>query len=186
MASRVTSWHPRTARPEDAAELARFAERTFRDTFGADNAPADMDAYCALAFGEPQQRAEIEDVSLVTLLAEERGRLVGYAQFGPGVEPACVGARPAWELRRLYLEPGLKGSGLARQLMARALAGAARAGAAAMWLGVWERNPRAIRFYEKAGFAVVGEHVFLLGSDPQRDLIMVRRLGADDSGLAAL
>jgi ribosomal protein S18 acetylase RimI-like enzyme len=170
-------WRARAARPEDGAELARFAERTFRDAFGAANDRADMDAYCALAFGEMRQRAEIEDAALETLLVEDGGRLVGYAQFGPGAEPACVALRPAWELRRLYVEPELKGAGLASELMARALASAARAGAAAMWLGVWEHNPRAIRFYEKAGFALVGEHVFRLGSDAQRDLIMVRRLG---------
>jgi ribosomal protein S18 acetylase RimI-like enzyme len=60
--------------------------------------------------------------------------------------------------------------------MAEVFEGAGRAGAAAVWLGVWERNPRAIRFYERNGFAAVGDHIFQLGSDPQRDLIMVRRL----------
>lgn len=171
-----TSWPSRAARPEDAGALARFAEVTFRHTFAADNSAADMDAYCAGAFGEALQRAEIEDASLVTLLVEEQGRIVGYAQFGPGAEPECVPGRPAWELRRLYVEPELKGSGMARDLMAQVFESAARGGATAVWLGVWERNPRAIRFYEKAGFAVVGDHVFQLGNDPQRDLIMARRL----------
>jgi ribosomal protein S18 acetylase RimI-like enzyme len=161
----------------DALALAELAERTFRHTFAPDNSPADMDAYCAGAFGEARQRAEIEDPTTITLLAEgDDGRIVGYAQFGAGGEPECVAARPAWELRRLYVEPDLKGSGLASQLMAEVFEGAGRAGAAAVWLGVWERNPRAIRFYERNGFAAVGDHIFQLGSDPQRDLIMVRRL----------
>jgi ribosomal protein S18 acetylase RimI-like enzyme len=174
---RRASWPSRRARPEDAGALARFGERTFRHTFAPDNSAADMDAYCADAFGEALQRAEIDDPSLATLLVETEGRIVGYAQFGPGTEPDCVVERPAWELRRLYVEPDLKGAGLARLLMDEVIAGAARGGAAALWLGVWERNPRAIRFYEKNGFSVAGDHVFQLGSDPQRDLIMVRRLG---------
>jgi len=171
------SWRTRAARAEDALALARFAERTFRHTFEADNTPADMDAYCAGAFGELRQRAEIEDPSSVTLVTEEGDRIVGYVQFGPGGEPKSVEPRPAWELRRLYVEPALKGSGLARELMRLFLDRATRGGAAAVWLGVWERNSRAIRFYEKAGFATVGDHIFQLGSDPQRDLIMLRRLG---------
>jgi ribosomal protein S18 acetylase RimI-like enzyme len=173
----ATSWRLRAATVADAPTLAVLAERTFRYTFAPDNTPADMDAYCASAFGEALQRAEIEDPTMVTLLAEGNdGGIVGYAQFGPGGEPESVAMRPAWELRRLYVEPALKGSGLAGQLMAEFLERAGLAGAAAVWLGVWERNPRAIRFYEKSGFSVVGDHVFQLGSDPQRDLIMVRRL----------
>jgi ribosomal protein S18 acetylase RimI-like enzyme len=58
--------------------------------------------------------------------------------------------------------------------MAHVLARAKAAGAAALWLGVWERNPRALAFYRKWGFDVVGEHTFRLGDDPQRDLIMRR------------
>jgi len=49
-------------------------------------------------------------------------------------------------------------------------------GADVAWLGVWEQNPRAISFYAKNGFAVVGEHVFVLGKDPQRDLVLAKRL----------
>ena len=44
-----------------------------------------------------------------------------------------------------------------------------------MWLGVWEYNPRAQRFYEKNGFRFVGKHTFLLGSDPQTDLLMQKK-----------
>ena len=51
-------------------------------------------------------------------------------------------------------------------------------GAAAVWLGVWEHNARAARFYQRFAFTEVGDHVFLLGADPQRDLIMVRSLDA--------
>jgi ribosomal protein S18 acetylase RimI-like enzyme len=45
-----------------------------------------------------------------------------------------------------------------------------------MWLGVWEYNPRAQRFYEKNGFRMVDKHTFVLGSDPQTDLLMQKEL----------
>jgi ribosomal protein S18 acetylase RimI-like enzyme len=166
------AWHLRRAQASDAGPLAAFAERTFRDTFAADNTPQDMDQYCAQSFGEARQRVEIANPDLSTLLVENGGRIVGYVQFGLGEEPECLRLRPSWELRRLYVDGSLKGSGLARQLMDRVLVDSRAGSAASVWLGVWERNPRAIRFYEKTGFRVVGEHTFLLGSDAQRDLIM--------------
>jgi ribosomal protein S18 acetylase RimI-like enzyme len=170
------AWHLRRAESSDAARLAAFAERTFRDTFAATNTAEDMDQYCGLAFGEARQRGEIANPEISTLLVEDGWQIVGYVQFGPGEEPEGLRLRPSWELRRLYVDPALKGSGLARQLMDRVLADAKGGGAASVWLGVWERNPRAIRFYEKTGFRVVGDHTFLLGTDPQRDLIMERVL----------
>jgi len=60
--------------------------------------------------------------------------------------------------------------------MASLLDTAVAGGADVAWLGVWEQNPRAISFYAKSGFAVVGDHVFVLGKDPQRDLVLAKRL----------
>ncbi len=63
--------------------------------------------------------------------------------------------------------------------MAAALDVFAKRGNDVVWLGVWEHNPRAIAFYKKIGFREVGSHVFPLGTDPQRDLIFMRKLGTD-------
>jgi ribosomal protein S18 acetylase RimI-like enzyme len=69
---------------------------------------------------------------------------------------------------------------LAHQLMAHVLARAQAAGAAALWLGVWERNSRALAFYRKWRFSVVGEHIFRVGEDPQRDLLVCRGVESND------
>jgi ribosomal protein S18 acetylase RimI-like enzyme len=60
--------------------------------------------------------------------------------------------------------------------MAAVCAEATAAGGKTLWLGVWERNPRAIRFYEKQGFRDVGSYLFVLGTDPQTDRVMTRAL----------
>lgn len=186
--SGAPDWRLRDASPADAAAVADFAERCFRDTFARDNRPEDMDAYCAGAFGEARQRAEIEDPSLVTVLADDASgapntaggtALAGYLQLGAEAALPEIEAANPWELRRLYVDPGLKGAGLGAVLMDEALARSRAAGADVLWLGVWERNARAIRFYEKHGFREVGEHVFHVGSDPQRDLLMARALRED-------
>lgn len=162
----------RPARLSDAASLAAIAEQTFRETFAVDNSPENIDLHCVQKFGARVQGEEISDPRMVTLLAEIAGELAGFAQLRLAhAAPGVKGDRPA-ELHRLYVSGRWHGRGVADELMRAVDAAAADAGSDCLWLGVWERNPRAIAFYRKCGFSVVGDHVFLLGQDPQRDLIM--------------
>lgn len=160
----------------DAAALADLARDTFFDTFASTNDAGDMALYLERAYGVPQQTAELTDSGVITLLVEENGEAVAYAQLRAGNVPDCVpGAEPV-ELWRFYVSRPWHGRGIAQQLMLRVVAEAGAMGAKTLWLGVWERNPRARAFYGKCGFIDVGEHVFLFGSDPQTDRVMVRPL----------
>lgn len=171
-------------RPADAADataLAELAARTCRDTFAADNRPEDLALHLATAYGPAQQQRELADPRIITLVADDGGALVGFAQLRQGTPPPGVpGPRPI-ELWRFYVLADWQGRGLAQRLMDRAVGEALRAGAATLWLGVWERNPRAIAFYRKTGFGEVGTHVFVVGTDPQTDLLMTRPLASADA-----
>jgi len=160
----------RRAVPEDAAALADLAARTFRDTFAADNRPEDVAEHLARSYSPALQLAEITSPDIVTFVADRDG-LAGFAQLRRGTPPACVTANEPVELWRFYVDSAWHGRGIARQLMQAVLA----SGAGAIWLGVWERNSRAIAFYGKFGFADVGAHEFRLGADVQTDRVMVRR-----------
>lgn len=164
----------RLATAEDAALLASMGEETFRDTFTADNTPADMEAYVAAAFGLAQQARELADPGTKILIAELGGDAVGYVRLIAGAAPACVEAGRPIEISRFYARKAWIGRGVGVALMTRALDEARTAGHDVAWLGVWERNARAIAFYEKWGFRAAGEQVFMLGSDAQRDLVMGR------------
>jgi ribosomal protein S18 acetylase RimI-like enzyme len=166
----------RIAVPADAAPLAALAEQTFRDAFGPQNHPADLDTYCALSFGAVTQRRELLDPGLVTWLSETAGELTGYAQLRLDAPHDRVAAPRCAELRRLYVASAFHGAGVAQALMDTALSAAERVAADWLWLGVWEHNPRAIAFYRKYGFREVGEQRFQIGSDLQRDLVMGRSL----------
>jgi ribosomal protein S18 acetylase RimI-like enzyme len=168
----------RRAVAADAAVLAELAMRTFNDTFAGVNTPADMAAHNARTYGIDIQRAEIAAPSIRTLLAERDGHTIAYAQLRDEAVPGCVATRPTIELWRIYVDKAAIGAGVARELMAAVLAEAAASGAKSLWLGVWERNSRAISFYRKFAFVEVGSHRFTLGSDVQNDLIFERALAS--------
>jgi GNAT superfamily N-acetyltransferase len=162
----------RRAVPADAAVLAGLARSTFFDTFAASNDGNDMALHLERAYGVAQQAAEISDPGMISLLVEENGEAVAYAQIRCGHAPACVIGGAPMELWRFYVDCRWHGKGVAQQLMDRVKAEAKQGDAKTLWLGVWEHNPRARAFYEKCGFVDVGSHVFLFGTDPQTDRVM--------------
>jgi ribosomal protein S18 acetylase RimI-like enzyme len=166
----------RTADIADAAALAELAEASFRSTFAATNTDEDMALYCRQHFGEAIQKAEIESPELETVLVEEQQRLIAFAQLRRGDAPRCVVAARPGEIQRFYVRKDWQGRGIAQCLMRHCLDTLECRGADLVWLGVWERNTRAIAFYRKFGFVEAGEHVFVLGNDRQRDILMCRRM----------
>jgi diamine N-acetyltransferase len=166
----------RHATVDDASRVAVFAQRTFVETFAADNSVEDIAAHVAKSFGAAIQLSEIGDSQMTTLLAELDANLAGFAQVHRGTPPACVTGASPIELRRFYVDRPFHGRGIAQSLMRAADDVARERGGRTLWLGVWERNPRAIAFYAKCGFVDVGEQAFMVGADEQTDRVMVRSL----------
>jgi len=164
----------RRARHGDATQLSVIAEETFRATFAGVNTPGNMDLHCRTSYSEAIQAEEIADPNRVTLLCEYSGRLAGFAQLRWGKAPSCVLANAPGELQRLYVISEFHGKGVAHGLMNACMDEMTSHRSDVVWLGVWERNPKAIAFYKKFGFHEVGAHVFPLGNDPQRDVVLAR------------
>ena len=162
----------RAAVAQDAAVLAELARGTFYDAFAADNSDSDMALHLKRAYGVSQQTAEIQDSRIATLLVEQDGSAIAYAQIRDGQVPECVAGPLPIELWRFYVDRQWHGRGVAAALMDRVKAEARARGARTLWLGVWERNHRARAFYAKCGFTDAGEHIFLFGTDPQTDRVM--------------
>ncbi|MCC6241633.1 MAG: GNAT family N-acetyltransferase [Gemmatimonadaceae bacterium] len=165
----------RTATANDVADVSAFAKRVFVRAFAADNDPANMAWYVGSAFTPTRQADELRDPRLTYLVAHvSDGTLVAYAVLrADAPDPAVVGEAPI-ELWRFYVDHTVHGQGVAGQLMSACVEAARTRGAQTLWLGVWEHNPRAIRFYEKCGFIDVGSHLFQMGTDPQTDRVMSR------------
>ena len=166
----------RLATPDDAEALAALAVRTFRATYIPASATHDVERYIADHFSVDHQAAEIADASLTTLIGLRGDDPAAYVQLRWGVAGDGVAAERPAEVARFYVDAPLHGSGAAHALMRAALDAAIARGADCAWLGVWERNARAIAFYTKWGFAPVGSQTFVMGTDPQRDHVLARAL----------
>lgn len=174
----------RRAEVSDASRLAELAARTFAETFGAHNSADDLEAHLKSAYGAAQQADELADPDVRTLLVYGNDELVGFAQMRRKAFPTCVIAEKPVELHRFYLARSAQGTGAAKPLMLKAREAALELGGRHLWLGVWERNSRAIAFYLKSGFVNVGSHNFVVGSDTQTDWVFIASLskeGASES-----
>jgi ribosomal protein S18 acetylase RimI-like enzyme len=163
----------------DAADVSRIAAMTFRETFEADNTSENLRQYLAESFTPQRQAAEITDPAGLVLLAQRRAEsgdveTVGYAHLVSGPVPPAVQGPAPLELKRLYVARVWHGQRVAQALMDAALDAARSRGARTLWLGVWERNARAVAFYTKYGFSRVGQHTFMLGADAQTDWLLAR------------
>ncbi len=157
----------------DASALAEFAARTFADTFAADNGPEDLQTHLVSSYGVTQQSRELADPGVITLLAYCDDVLVAYAQVRCHPAPSCVTQDQPVELHRFYVDRSAHGSGVAAELMSAAHGAAQELGGSHLWLGVWERNARAMAFYSKMGFRAVGSQDFYLGAERQKDHVFV-------------
>ena len=148
---------PTCRRRPDASTLAELGASTFTETFAEANTPEDFAAYMAAAFGEAIQRAELEDATRPCSSPSATAKRSATSWC------ARDGRRRAWrcddalEIARLYARRATLGTGVGATLMQRALAEAAGRGKDVVWLGVWERNARAIRFYEAWDFHPDGD-----------------------------
>jgi diamine N-acetyltransferase len=173
VSSEIESIHIRRGVLEDAPALAALATKTFADAFAADNRPEDLQAHLESSYGVAQQSQELSDPNEITLLVFAAETLIAFAQVRRKIPPACVTQSQAIEVHRFYVDRLAHGKGVAQVLMAAVKAAAKEFDAKHLWLSAWERNPRAVAFYAKMGFEIVGSADFMVGSDVQTDHIMV-------------
>jgi ribosomal protein S18 acetylase RimI-like enzyme len=168
----------RRATLDDASLIAAVGAESFTRSFGAQNTPENLAMHLAKAFGDDIQRRELADPAVTYLIAEQDGRTAGYAQVRSGEAPECVTGPSPIEVRRFYVLHDFHGTGIAQKLMDACADEARHRGGRTLWLGVWDQNPRAIRFYTKWGFEDVGGQTFMLGEDPQQDRVLAHALAA--------
>jgi diamine N-acetyltransferase len=162
----------RYATIEDAEMIADLSRETFYDTFAAQNSAEDMDIFMNQVFTKEKLIEEVGEERHIFIIAETSDRVVGYAKLREGNNHEGLGDLPAIEISRIYSIKDVIGKGVGSTLMAECIRAAHEIGKRIIWLGVWEKNESAIRFYERWGFEKFAEHEFVLGNDIQTDWLM--------------
>jgi ribosomal protein S18 acetylase RimI-like enzyme len=160
----------------DAAKIADISRKTFNETFGFLNKKENMDLFMRTQFSKEVLMQEVYDAANIYIVAEENGELLGYVKLKTNSTKEELKGKLAIEIARIYVLNACLGSGIGPALMRKCIFTAKDMKCDTIWLGVWEKNPRAIAFYEKWGFEKFSEHDFTLGQDVQKDWLMKKEL----------
>jgi ribosomal protein S18 acetylase RimI-like enzyme len=172
----MTTVFIRYADPSDAMMIADISRTTFFDSFSSQNTKENIDKFMSVQFNREALMKEVGAEGNIFLLAFEGEELLGYVRMRESENPAGLGEADSIEIARIYVTRQSIGKGVGKALMKRCIDIAVEKGKEIIWLGVWEHNQRAIEFYTKSGFEKFGEHIFMLGDDPQTDWLMKKGL----------
>lgn len=160
----------------DIGSLQKIGRQTFFETFSDGNTAENMRQYLEEKFSVEQLTAEITDSNSEFHLAILNHEVIGYLKLNFGASQTELQDHQAVEIERIYVLREFHGTKTGQALYETAIQTARQKNAEYVWLGVWEENPRAIRFYQKNGFVAFNKHIFKLGDDEQTDIMMKLQL----------
>lgn len=165
----------RVATTADLANLRKLAIDAFINAYAVFNKETDMQQYLKENFSEDVLRAELTNPEIVILVAEQENAILGYVKLVPGGCEDLKFNRPL-EIARLYSAVHAIGSGIGKMLVAAVWDFARKNSYDGIWLGVWQKNFRAVNFYQREGFRITGVTDFKLGDDVQDDFVMAMKV----------
>lgn len=164
----------------DLEELRQLSLQTFREAFEADNNPSDFQAYLQKAFNAEQLRSELRDPDSRFFFLHFAETLVGYCKLNTHRAQSELKEEGGMEVERVYVLGRWQGRGFGAWMLERIQELARKENKHYLWLGVWEYNPGAIRFYERLGFVIFDKHPYYIGNDRQMDWMMRLNLHSDN------
>jgi ribosomal protein S18 acetylase RimI-like enzyme len=160
----------------DLSQLQKIGKITFAETFTEHNTKEDLDKYLEESFSNEKLSSELTNPHSSFYLAEIENNVVGYLKINFGASQTELKDNEALEIERIYVLQAFHGKKLGQALYEKAIQIANEKKVQYLWLGVWEKNNKAIRFYKKNGFVPFDTHIFKLGNDEQTDIMMKLKL----------
>jgi ribosomal protein S18 acetylase RimI-like enzyme len=161
---------------EQIEQLQQIGRQTFEETFAESNSAANMAKYLEEAYAHEKLSAELNDTNSFFYFAIMDEKVIGYLKLNKGGSQTELKDNDALEIERIYVLKEFHGKKVGQMLFEKAIQIAKEQNAEVVWLGVWEENKRAIQFYTKNGFVEFDQHVFVLGDEPQTDIMMKLQL----------
>ncbi|MEY8685962.1 N-acetyltransferase family protein [Bacteroides sp. AN502(2024)] len=166
----------RKATTDDVALLQEIGRQTFFETFALHNSEEDMRKYLQTGFADDKMRSELSDSLSDIYFAMDGSRVIGYLKLNFGESQTELQDSRSIEIERIYVLRAYHGKKVGQMLYDKAVEVGLAHALDYVWLGVWEKNERAIAFYTKNGFTAFDKHIFVLGDDRQTDILMKRPL----------
>ena len=161
---------------EEILQLQKIGRQTFEETFSESNSEENMKNYLEEGFSKEKLTAELNDKNSEFYFAKLEEEVIGYLKVNFGDSQTELKDSKALEIERIYVSKEYHGKSVGQLLYDKAIEVAKQKGSEYVWLGVWEKNPRAISFYKKNGFVEFDKHIFRLGDDEQTDIMMKLKL----------
>ena len=161
---------------DDVLDLQKIYRQTFYETFSEQNSEENMRKFLDEAYSEQKLSSELEDKESETFLALENQKTLGVLKINTGNAETESSFENSLEIQRIYVLKEAKGLGIGTAFMSLAEKKARKLGVSFIWLGVWEKNFPAQKFYTDKGFRKFSEHAFVLGDDVQTDFLMKKEL----------
>lgn len=155
----------REIKQADLPALQALAIETFRQTFAHDNSPQQLAEYFAQVYSLETLKQELANPESLHILAEVDGQPAGFLKTNWGAAQTENELDAAYEIQRLYVLQEFQGQGIGKRLFEYALEQAQQSGFEWAWLGVWEKNVKAQKFYAKYGFERFSQHAFSVSED---------------------
>lgn len=137
-----------TATADDASLIASISRETFYDSFADQNTVADMQLFLDTQFTTEKLIAELLDRSNIFFIAFVDDQPAGYCKMRPGAHVQMQTVEQVIEISRFYARKNSIGKGIGKAMMQHAITYASDQHYTTIWLGVWEKNERAIAFYQ--------------------------------------
>ena len=161
---------------DDLEALRNFSIQTFKETFEEVNTEEDMQKYLDENLSIEKLKTELENPNSEFYFGENNDEILGYLKLNFKDAQTEKLEENHFEIERIYVLKAFLGQKIGRILFDKAIEIGREKNLEYVWLGVWEENHRAIKFYEKNGFKIFGKHDFVLGKDVQTDLLMKLKL----------
>lgn len=162
----------RKATGSDLETIQKISIQTFIETFAAVNTTENIADYIKNSLNTEQLTAELNNANSQFYIAYSNDEVVGYLKINFGDAQTESINENALEVQRIYILQNFHGKNIGQLLLDEVKKIAKNTDVDSVWLGVWEENHRALRFYTKNGFVVFDKHVFIMGNDEQTDLLM--------------
>lgn len=155
-------------------ELQALSIRTFKDAFSKDNEEGNMQEYLNTNLTLEKLTAEMNHPGTQFYFAAVGDRNIGYLKINFGQAQTDLQDETSLEIERIYILNEFQGKKIGQFFIDQAILIAETQGLNYIWLGVWDKNSGAIKFYSRNGFVAFSQHPFMLGAEEQTDIMMKR------------